>query len=242
MISTHHLGKTHDKRLLLSDITLSIHPGERVCIVGQSGSGKTLLLKLLLGFDTPTQGTVEVDNVPLHLLPPSVLRLYHSRSGFIRQVDPLPAHETVFETVALPLILQNSPPALTNQKTIEVFTSLGLASRAQSFARDLAHGEQKLVSIARALVSHPLLLFADEPLEHLDAIQSARARDLFKKINSEGTTLILASRDSFLAQELHCRTLTLKDGRLSAEKELPFSPSVTDRKTLERSVKITAVK
>lgn len=241
MISVQNLTKVCDGRTVLKDVSLSIHPGERLCIVGPSGTGKTLLLHLLLGLQKPTSGTIDIDGAPLRLLPPSILRLYHLRSGFIRQDDHLPAHETVFETVALPLILQNSLPALTSQKTIEVLTSLDLASRAQSFARDLAHGEQKLVSIARALISHPLLVFADEPLEYLDAIQSAHACNLFKKINSEGTTLILASRNSFVAQELHCRILTLKDNRLHGDDAPPPNQEASP-KTTERSVKITAVK
>lgn len=242
MISAHHLYKKEDQRTILEDINLSIHPGERVCIMGQSGSGKTLLLRLLLGLEKPTQGTVDIDGAPLHLLPSSIRRLYHLRSAFIRQSDMLPDNETVSEIVALPLILQNTSPQIANQKTLKILASLNLISRAGSFAQHLAQGEQKLVAIARALIPQPVLLFADEPLEHLDAIQSAHACNLFKKINSEGTTLILASRNSVLAQELHCRTLILNNGQLSGEKESPLPPSVTDRKTLERSVKITAVK
>lgn len=243
MISVQNLTKVCDGRTVLKDITLSIHPGERLCIVGQSGAGKTLLLHLLLRLQKPTSGTIDIDDAPLQLLPPSILRLYYQRIGFIREEDSLPKNETVFEIVALPLILQNTAPAVTTTKTLEVLKSLTLLPHAHAFPRMLSKGERKLISIARALVTHPLLLFGDNPLHELDPAQAAIVCTLFKHMNNTGTTLILTSRDLLLGHELKCRILTLKDHRLCEGNAPPpnqgdsLSPKIT-----ERSVKITAVK
>lgn len=228
--------------MILDDVTLSIPPGERLCIIGPSGSGKTLLLHLLLGLQKPTSGTINIDGAPLQLLPPSILRLYYQRSGFIREEDSLPNSETVFEIVALPLILQNNPPAITTTKTLDVLQSLTLLPHAHAFPNMLSKGERKLISIARALVTDPLLLFGDNPLEGLDPTQAAIVCNLFKQLNKKGTTLILTSRDPLLGDELHCRTLTLKDGTLHGEYAPSPLPLASDSKTIERSVKITAVK
>jgi len=244
MISVQHLCKICNGRTVLSDITLLIHPGERVCIVGPSGSGKTLILKILLGLVSPTKGSVEVDGVPLQNLPPRILQMYRQKIGTIfQEEDRCSLHETVFEHVSLPLILRNTPPTLTTQKILETLQALSLKSHTQFFLKDLSHGERKLTDIAHEVVTDPLLIFADEPLEGLDTAQATLVCNLFKRLNKEGATLIIATRDPLLADQLHCRTLILKDGYLHEDdSSFPNQEDSLRPKTIERSVKITAVK
>ena len=245
MISVQHLCKICNGRTVLSDIALLIHPGERVCIVGPSGSGKTLILKILLGLVSPPKGSVEVDGVPLQNLPPRILQMYRQKIGTIfQEEDRYSLHETVFEHVSLPLILRNTPPTLTTQKTLETLLALSLKSHTQFFLKDLSHGERKLTDIARAVITDPLLLFADEPFEGLDTVQFALACSLFKHINKGGTRIIMTTRDPLLADQLHGRTLTFQDGHL-CEHRPPPSPLLVVPETIGeriRSVKITAVK
>lgn len=242
VITVNHLSKMVGERTVLNNVTFGIRPGERICIIGQSGSGKTLLLRILLGLEQPTQGTVEVDGVPLQTLPPRILHMYRQKSGTIFQEDLLAFHETVFEYIALPLILRNTPPTLTTQITTDTLRSLSLDSHTQFFLKNLSHGERKLAHIARAIVTSPLLLFADEPLQDLDPAQAALVCTVFRRLNKNGTSLILATNDSTLGEKLHCRTLTLHNGQISGEPEPSILPSVTGGKIAERNVRITAVK
>lgn len=189
-----------DKTLeLLQPINLSVYAGESIAIVGSSGSGKTTLLSILAGLDVPTEGQVYLKNYPLHQLNEeqrSQVRAEHV--GFIFQQFLLVNSLTALENIMLPAELANLPDA--KAKGLDLLAQVGLAERADHYPSQLSGGEQQRVAIARAFITHPDILFADEPTGNLDSKTGHHIEDLLFELNEKlGTTLVLVTHDAKLA-------------------------------------------
>ncbi|MEK7218513.1 MAG: ATP-binding cassette domain-containing protein, partial [Patescibacteria group bacterium] len=203
----------YGKKEVLADVSLTIEPGEFVCIVGASGAGKTTLLSLLIGAENPSGGTVEVDGVDLRIIPQTAMRLYRRRVGMVFQDRKLLPHRTVAENAAFPLEAGEASDKLIRKRVPAVLGYLGLAGKGRAFPRELSAGEQARVALARAIIHKPAILLADEPLVDLDPAQAKLVLKVLRDLHAMGSTVILATHNAELAEALGARTITLKDGR-----------------------------
>ncbi|HJP59839.1 MAG TPA: ABC transporter ATP-binding protein [Gemmatimonadaceae bacterium] len=199
------------KLAVLRDVSFNIEQGEFVAIVGPSGSGKTTLLGLLAGLDTPTRGTVLLDESDLTKLSENDrARLRGEKVGFVFQTFQLIPTLTALENVQVPLELRGSDGAV--ERARDLINRVGLSGRGHHFPTQLSGGEQQRVAIARAFANSPKILFADEPTGNLDHATGQRIFDLLHHLNAdEGSTIVLVTHDSNLASRAS-RIIRLLDG------------------------------
>lgn len=239
MIVLRDVTKTFGKKTVLDHVSLTINPGEFVCIVGPSGAGKSTLLKLLIGAERVSEGGVEVDGVDLRGIPPPVFQLYRRRVGFVFQEYRLLPHRTVRENCAFPLEALGWNEADIRQRTDDVLQILGLRPLASALPADLSGGEQARVAIARAIVHEPMILLADEPTGNLDPQQSMEILRLFQQIHQTGTTILLATHDSGLVEALQTRVIQLTGGKVVQDGRGGYpgttAPSPESHKILEQA-------
>lgn len=221
MIVAEHLNKsvtTAAGRLdILTDVNLSIQPGEAVAVVGVSGSGKSTLLSLLAGLDLPTSGQVYLDGIALTELDEDGRASLRGKAvGFVFQAFQLLPSLTALENVMLPLELKGVRNAALLAR--ELLARVELAHRLHHYPRQLSGGEQQRVALARAFVTCPKILFADEPTGNLDRRTGQRVIDLLFELNqAHATTLVLVTHDEALAKRCQ-RIIELEAGRILAER------------------------
>src|SRR4029078_9636053 len=198
---------------VLRDVSFSIQQGDFVAIVGPSGSGKTTLLGLLAGLDTPTRGTVVLDDADLGKLSENDrARLRGEKVGLVFQSFQLIPTLTAQENVQVPLELRGSAGAA--ERARELIDRVGLTGRGHHFPTQLSGGEQQRVAVARAFANSPRILFADEPTGNLDNATGHRIFELLQSLNSDGgSTIVLVTHDASLASRAS-RTIRLLDGAI----------------------------
>ena len=208
---------------ILKGITLTIPAGQFIAIVGASGSGKSTLLGLLAGLDTPSEGEIWIDGVPIHNLVESQLAAVRGRKiGFVFQSYQLIQTLTALENVLLPYELNVEGNGL--GKARQLLDEVGLRERVDHYPVQLSGGEQQRVALARAFVADPPIVMADEPTGNLDSSNGRLVLDLLLERNRKaGTTLVLVTHDAEVASQAD-RKIVLKDG-LIAEDTLPFAAS-----------------
>ncbi len=211
----------------LRGVSLEVRAGEYLAVVGPSGCGKSTLLQLIGGIDTPTSGTVEILNTPLTTLSDRELtRLRLTRLGFIFQRFHLLPVLTALENVELPMAEAGVPRSERRQRALELLNYVGLGNRAGHRATQLSGGEMQRVAVARALGNRPALLLADEPTGELDAATGHDILALFRRLNQDGTTLVVVTHDETLAAEAG-RVIHMLDGRIVSEPARMAASSVT---------------
>ena len=198
----------------LRGVSLDVCAGEYVAIVGPSGSGKSTLLQLLGGLDEPSSGSVLVDGVALAGLADSALtRLRLTRLGFVFQRFHLLPVLSAIENVELPMSEAGVGRAERRARAVELLGYVGLAGRVAHRATQLSGGEMQRVAIARALANRPAVILADEPTGELDATTGRGVLDLFRRLNQDGTTLVVITHDEHLAAEAG-RVIHMLDGHI----------------------------
>jgi putative ABC transport system ATP-binding protein len=199
----------------LRNLDLSVAPGERVAVMGPSGSGKSSLLNLICGLDEPTSGSVKVAGVELAKLSDDArTRLRREKIGMIFQTFNLLLTLTALENVALPLRLQGVRKRETDARALEMLERVGLKDRIEHRPDELSGGERQRVAIARALIFHPPLLLGDEPTGNLDSATGDEILCLLDELHREyNSTLLLVTHNEQAAS--YCdRILTLRDGQI----------------------------
>lgn len=217
MIQLIHVSKSYDRRVALSDVTLEIQKGEFVLLMGQSGAGKSTLLRMLIGEERPDEGQIFVQGKNVGRLKQSEVPYLRRKIGTVFQDFRLLAKKSVFENVALPLIVQRSSETDIRRKVTEALRAVGVEHKKDQSPNSLSTGEQQRVCIARAIVNGPVVLLADEPTGNLDPERTAELIELFKLINARGTTVVVATHDPHVMKLVNRRVMTLMQGVLAPE-------------------------
>ena len=216
MIEAVHLSKQYSRGVYaLRDLTVSIDKGEFIFLTGASGAGKSTFLRLLLREELPTEGELTVGGRDLSTMSSSQIQTYRRTLGFVFQDFRLISRMTVFQNVAFVMRVLGIPDMIQQRKTFQVLKWVGLQHRMNAFPEELSGGEQQRVAIARALVNEPQLVLADEPTGNLDPDLSLEIMNLFREINSRGTTVLVATHDRELIRRVGRRSITLDHGHLA---------------------------
>ena len=215
MIRLSHVYKTYRGTIpALRDISLNIQKGEFVFLTGPSGAGKSTLFKIVCGFDRPTSGSAEVLGHKIETLRGDEPALLRRQIGVVFQDFKLLRDRTVLENVALPLRVLGERPAVVEKRALAVLDQVALRFKSDELPEYLSGGEQQRVAIARAIVHRPSILVADEPTGNLDPELASEILRLFETVNSQGTTVVLATHDLDLVQQRTYREVRLVAGAI----------------------------
>ena len=221
MIRFDHVSKRYQGgHYGLSDITLEVNNGEMVFVTGHSGAGKSTLLRLIGLIERPTRGQLVVEGRNLAKLPSRQIPFHRRQVGMIFQDHRLLADRTVFDNVALPLVVAGVPHRDIGRRVRAALDKVGLLRNEKALPLTLSGGEQQRVGIARAVVSRPPVLLADEPTGNLDPELSREIMGLFTSFNQVGVTMLIASHDISLIRTLGKRIIQLHQGTVVADQAL----------------------
>ena len=218
MIKLHGLSKIYHPNVVgLRDVNLNVGAGEFVSIVGQSGTGKTTLVKILIAEEKPTKGRVEIGGWDITDISPTDIPYLRRQIGVIFQDFKLLPKKTVYENVSFALEVAGESNSLIRRIVPQVLDVVGLGDKLWRYPVQLSGGEQQRVAIARSLVHRPKIIIADEPTGNLDSLNSVEIIEIFKKINEFGTTVLLATHNREIVNRLRRRVLTLRGGEIIAD-------------------------
>ncbi len=214
MIQFIQVSKRYPGCEALSHISFHLAPGEMAFLTGRSGAGKSTLLKLIPLIERPSSGQVLFQGQNINRLPPRRIPWLRRRIGMVFQAPKLLEDRTVFDNVALPLVIEGLPYREIGRRVRAALDKVGLLGKERLYPLQLSGGEQQRVGIARAVVNRPAVLLADEPTGNLDPELSWEVMGLFERFHQLGTTVLVASHDTALIARMGHRVLTLHGGRL----------------------------
>lgn len=219
VIEIKKVSKLYKNSAALKDLTLTINQEEFVCLVGQSGAGKTSLIRLLTCQDRPSTGEVFVAGRNLRELRDSEIPYYRRKIGIVFQDFKLLPQKTVWENVAFALEVCGVTDKEIGKRTERVIDLVGLGRVKHRYPRELSGGERQRVAIARAMVHSPRLLIADEPTGNLDPVNTWEIIELLYRINQKGTTIILATHNRQVVDRINRRVVLMKAGKIISDQQ-----------------------
>ncbi|NLZ74290.1 cell division ATP-binding protein FtsE [Candidatus Falkowbacteria bacterium] len=217
MITLHNVSKSYNKTKILRSVNLRIEPGEFVSIVGQSGAGKTTLIRILIGEERADDGQVIVGDWDITKISRREVPYLRRQIGVIFQDFKLLPKKTLEENVSFALEVSGSSAAKIKKIVPSVMRIVGLEDKKDRYPNEVSGGEKQRAAIARALVHQPKILLADEPTGNLDAINASEIIDLLLRINKFGTTIILVTHNKEIVNRLNRRVVTMEQGQIISD-------------------------
>ena len=215
MIKFQNITKIYpDETVVLQDVSFEVEEGEFVSIVGKSGAGKTTLVRLILGLESPTSGNVFFQGLNVNEADSLEIQRIRRKVGGIYQDYKLLPNKTVYENVAYIMEVEGKGYGKIKKEVPRVLELIGLEDKVDNFPKELSGGEQQRLAIARALVNSPKVIIADEPTGNLDPYNSYEVIYMLEKINKAGATVILLTHDREIVNKLGKRVITLVGGRV----------------------------
>ena len=215
MIDLKNVSVSFDNQRVLDRIDFSMKQGEFVYLVGQTGTGKSSLMRLMYFDLRPSTGRVKIASYDSNSITNRQIPLIRRRLGIVFQDFKLLEDRNVYDNVAFALFVTNTRRSEIKKKVLHVLADVGLSHKRYQMPHELSGGEQQRVVIARALVNEPIVLIADEPTGNLDPTSSAEIMDLLTKINMRGTAILMATHNYDLVKKYPARVVQLKDGKLN---------------------------
>ncbi len=220
MISLTGISKKYTKDSVgVDNINIHIEPGEFVSVVGQSGTGKTTLVKLIIAEERPSKGKIEIGGWDISRISYRDIPMLRRQIGVIFQDFKLLPKKTVAENVAFALQVAGGSHTRVREVVPRVLDIVGLSHKEDRYPHQLSGGEQQRVVIARSLVHRPKILVADEPTGNLDSINTQEIMEILKKINEFGTTIVLVTHNREIVNQLRRRVITLHDGKVISDEK-----------------------
>ncbi len=221
MIELKNIIKRYNQRRILNEVNLKINAGDYLVISGASGAGKTTLNRIIATLEQPTRGEVFIDGENISKLRAAALPWLRRNFGLIFQDSKLLFNQNVLYNVMLPLSIAGIAPKIAKEKSIELLEKVGLQDYGHYYPIALSGGEQQRLAIARAVITNPPVVIADEPTSHLDEVAAKLVMDLFEDFNKNGVTVIISTHEiknleldiNFIAEKV--RQISLKDGKLT---------------------------
>lgn len=203
----------------VNGIDVEIEQGEFVYVVGQSGAGKSTFIKMMYREEKPTEGKIVVNGVDITKLKNSKVPLFRRSIGVVFQDFKLLPKLTVYENVAFALEVIEESPRIIKKHVMNVLELVNLKHKARMFPTELSGGEQQRVSIARAIVNSPSLVIADEPTGNLDPENSWEIMRVFEEINARGTTIVMATHNKDIVNEIKHRVIAIEGGTIVRDEQ-----------------------
>ena len=219
MIKFDQVTKTYGTIPAVKEITLDIHKGEFISLVGQSGAGKSTLISLIIGEERPDAGRILIDDIDVSNIRPSSIPYLRRKIGVVFQDIKLLPKRTAFENIAFAMEVSGEDVKAIKREVPKILELVGLADKSEAFPHEMSGGERQRVAIARALAHKPVLLLADEPTGNLDSINAWDIIQLLMKINKTGTTIILATHAKDLVNSIKKRVVTIEKGEVIYDQE-----------------------
>jgi cell division transport system ATP-binding protein len=219
VITFNNVSKRYGDNEVVKEASFKINPGEFVCLVGKSGAGKSTLIKMLIGEEKPSKGRIIFGQYEVNKLNNKELPELRRHMGVIFQDFRLLSKKTAYENVVFAMEVAGRPQREIEEVTPQVLDLVGLGSKAKNFVHELSGGEKQRVAIARAMVNRPDVIIADEPTGNLDPINTWGIINLLIKINELGTTVILATHNKEIVNQLEKRVISMDDGKIIRDEE-----------------------
>ena len=214
MIEFTHVAKEYPSHTALKNVSFSLEKGEMAFLTGHSGAGKSTVLKLAIGIEQPSHGRILINHQNLSEIKKRQMPYLRRRIGMIYQNPQLLQDKTVFDNVALPLIIHGYRSPEMKRRVHAALDKVGLRTKEKMFASDLSCGEQQRLGIARAVVNKPDILLADEPTGNLDPDLSMEILRLFEAFHLAGVTVLIATHDLSLIAQMPYRMIILQNGEV----------------------------
>ncbi len=214
MIKFDKVTKKFNSVAAIKDLTLEIHKGEFISLVGQSGAGKSTLLSLIIGEDRPDSGRILIDDIDVAHIKRTSIPYLRRKIGVVFQDIKLLPKRTAFENIAFAMEVSGEDGGTIKREVPKILELVGLEDKSSAFPHEMSGGERQRVAIARAMAHKPVLLLADEPTGNLDSINAWDIIQLLMKINKTGTTIILATHAKDLVNSIKKRVITIEKGEV----------------------------
>lgn len=217
MIKFNHVYKVFEKDIkALEDVSFSIEKGEFVFVTGPSGAGKSTVFNLLYREEIADMGTIFVDSTDISRIHKGKIPFYRRRIGFVFQDFKLLFDRSIYENIALPLVITGAPQEFIKKAVAEAINKIGLSGKEELTPWHLSGGEKQKTAIARATILNPPFIMADEPTGNLDEDSSWQVMNMFEELNKKGTTVIIASHNKEITAKMAKRVIRLEAGRVAA--------------------------